>query len=153
MYSVVANPYQVINEYGAYQDNGYGVSLPDLPDKIMGMPTKDLKQYKALAEEFAPTVAKLIAGMSPPEQYAQLEARVKVLSRSPWLHVPLIGAFLQGRLAEYKNRLLALEDEVAHYDAMQRRYKWMATLGVVAVGTFVLVGATWTIKNIMQTVD
>lgn len=134
------------------QPMNYGsADLPAIPDNVLGIPTADLAQYKAMAEEFAPTVGKLLSGMSPIEQHAQLEARIKVMNRSAWLRVPVIGTFLQGRLAEYKARLVALEEEMGHYREIQRRKKLIWTLGAVSAGMFVLVGLTGVIRNVVQT--
>jgi len=153
---VVANPYLHINNYG---QSGLTVSaamggteeLPEVPTNLFGLSSNEMVQYKAVIEEFAPTVGKLLAGMTPVEQYAQLEARIKLMKKSPWLRVPIIGGFLQGRLAEYKARLLALEEEVAHHKALQKQKKLIWTLGTVGVGMFVLLGLTGVIRNIVQT--
>ena len=154
-YKVVSNPYTQINSYGSY--NGYGnygskqtSKLPKVPDNIMGVSTKDLGEYKAVAEEFAPTIARLVAGMSPIEQYAQLEARIKVMNHSPWRNVPVVGSFLTSRLAEYKARLIALEEEMEDYREAQRKKQLALTLGIVGAGTLILYGLTGVIKNIVQ---
>ncbi len=144
---IVARPYHHINNYGYY---GVPKSLPDLPDNIAGIPTKELGEYKAIAEEFAPTIAKLVSGMSPVEQYAQLEARIKVINTSAWRNVPVVGTFLTGRLEEYKARLIALEEEMEDYREIKRKKQLAWTIGVIGAGTLVLFGVTGVIRNIVQ---
>ena len=148
---VLANPYLHVNNYGEAKPSATNEKLPDIPSDLFGLSASEMTQYKAMVEEFAPTVGKLLAGMTPVEQYAQLEARIKVMKKSPWLRVPLIGGFLQGRLAEYRARLVALEEEVSDYRELKKQKKLIWTLGTVGVGIFVLLGVTGVIRNIVQT--
>ena len=68
-------------------------------------PSKDATL--AQIEEYAPTVAKLIAGLSPEESAAVLKVRIETLGQ--YKNIPLLGVYAQSKIREYKAQLTELE--------------------------------------------
>ena len=62
---------------------------------------------QAMIEQFAPTVAQLIAGLSPEEQEQVLNAKIKNLSR--YTGLPVVGLLAQGKILEYSAQLKAVK--------------------------------------------
>jgi len=115
---------QVIRQ-GMMIGNYYGQASPDdpLPQDF------DLSAI----EEYAPTVATLIQGLSPDESIAVLEARIENLT--PYKDVPGVGIFVTAQLNKYEHRLVALKRE-AQYD----RFRKYLLLAGVAFGVIALAG-------------
>ena len=68
--------------------------------------------YIDYVEQYAPTVASLIAGKPADQQYAILQARVRALK--PYKDIPVVGVLIQNRINRYRAEMSALEDQVSH---------------------------------------
>jgi len=69
-------------------------------------------EYIDYVEQYAPTVASLIAGKPADQQYAILQARVRALK--PYKDIPVVGVLIQNRINRYRAEMSALEDQVSH---------------------------------------
>ena len=83
-------------------------------------------------EQYAPTVAKLIAGLSPEESAAVLKVRIETLGQ--YKNIPLIGVYAKNKIREYKAQLTELEAQ-----ADQARFQRLITtagyvVALMAVG-------------------
>ncbi len=87
----------------------------------------------ASIEEYAPTVARLISGLSPEESLALLQSRVATLER--YQDLPLIGFYVRNKIQEYKTRIQALERQ-----AKIARAKQLLELGTWGVGIIGVAG-------------
>jgi len=86
-------------------------------------------------EDFAPPVARLIAGLSPEEAIAVLQEKKKMLSQ--YTKIPVLGKLAQQKINEYEARILALQPQAK--TEQQKRFLSVALLGagVLLVGTLI----------------
>lgn len=108
---------------GSIHRTPYG-SDDDL-DLAAGAPTA------TMIEQFAPSVAKVIAGLTPEEQVEVLNA--KIINLRKYTGIPVVGLLAQDKILEYSARLKALE-KMSRAAALQRNI----TLVGLTMGTLVL---------------
>ena len=122
---------QVIS--GGYQIGRYGETMlaagPTQGSGGGGVPPIDL----AMIEQYAPTVAKLIYGLTPDESLEVLKARVENLKK--YKNVPVVNLYTQGKIAEYQGQIKALEKQAQEAKLQRMLY----TAGII-VGLFTLGG-------------
>jgi len=96
-------------------------------DAVEGVPTVQL------IEQFAPSVAKVIAGLTPEEQVEVLNAKIKNLKK--YTNIPVVGLVAQDKIMEYSAQLKAL-DKIARAEKLKRN---IVLVGLTMAG---LVGAS-----------
>lgn len=87
-------------------------------------------------EDFAPPIARLIAGLTPEEQLVVLQSKVSNLQK--YADVPIIGALVQQKIDEYNARIIVLQKQAK--DDQRKRMLQIALLGggVLLIGTLIL---------------
>ena len=95
-------------------------------------PQDELAQTLEAVEQYAPTVATLIAGLSHQEQLAVLQERVKYLQKQ--VNIPIIGLYARAKIPEYKARIEVLKGQ-AETEKLERMIKTSAyVVGLLAIG-------------------
>lgn len=104
------------------------------PDEEPKEPTPSVDDDFDLAaiEEYAPTAARLIKGLSPEESIALLQSRISNLE--PYKNTPVVGFWVKNKINEYELRLEALK--------RQARIEQFKSLLTLATWGTALVGAT-----------
>jgi len=87
----------------------------------------------AMIETYAPTVAKLISGLSPEESLEVLRARVNTLQQ--YQNSPILGTFVRTKIAEYKGRIQILERQARQQNTKQVLILAGYAVGVLTLGT------------------
>ena len=105
----------------------YAAAPADPLAAIQGTPTVEI------IEQFAPSVAKLLAGLTPEEQVEVLNAKIKNLQK--YTNMPVVGLLAQDKIVEYSARLKAL-DKMAAAERLKRN---IILIGLSMAG---LVGAS-----------
>ena len=103
----------------------YGVYGSD--DTMTQAPSPDDDFDLATIEEYAPTAARLIKGLSPEESIALLESRIENIR--PYQDLPVVGVFVKNKIKEYELRLDALKRQ-----ANIERIKRLLTLATWGIG-------------------
>ena len=99
----------------------------------------------ATIEEYAPTAARLIKGLSPEESIALLESRIENIK--PYQDLPVVGVFVKNKIKEYELRLDALKRQ-----AMVERIKRSLTLATWGIGLTGVAGfSLWMWNKYKQT--
>ena len=83
-------------------------------DAVEGVPTVQL------IEQFAPSVAKVIAGLTPEEQVEVLNAKIKNLKK--YTNIPVVGLVAQDKIMEYSAQLKAL-DKIARAEKVEKKHR------------------------------
>jgi len=95
-------------------------------------PEGDIGQTLEAVEQYAPTVATLIAGLSDQEQLVVLQERVKYLEQQ--VNIPIIGLYARAKIPEYKARIQVLKGQ-AETEKLERMIKTSAYIvGLLAIG-------------------
>ena len=91
-------------------------------------------EYIAYIQEFAPPIAKVIAGLTPEESVGVLKEKIVFLQR--YTKIPIVGVIATQKINEYQQRVYALEKQVQAEKT--KRFLIIATyaIGVIAVGGF-----------------
>ena len=90
----------------------------------------------AQIEQYAPTVAKLIAGLSPEESLAVLKVRTTNLEQ--YKDIPIIGLYAKNKIKEYKAQIKELETQ-----AEQARFQRIITTAGYVVALFAVGGVAF----------
>jgi hypothetical protein len=117
--------------------------IPSQPEVLQGSrltgrygsteaPQDDIGQTLEAVEQYAPTVATLIAGLSVEEQEAVLKEKIRYLETQ--VNTPIIGLYAKAKIPEYKARLVILAKN-AETERLERVLKTSAYIfGLLAVG-------------------
>ena len=125
--------------YGSASKLLQAVGLPD-PSQLSG------GDALGLVQEYAPTVAQLIKGLTPQEQQAVLTVKIENLQK--YTGIPLIGEFAKDRIKEYQARLAVLPDLIEREEKRAKTMQLVATMGVVALGAISISALASAVKKV-----
>lgn len=91
----------------------------------------DPMQYLKYVEELAPTVSRLLSGLSPAEQAGVLRAKITQLA--PYASMPVVGGFARNRMAQYEARLVEVEKSAEYQRSLEGKTDFLYTIGI-AIG-------------------
>lgn len=113
-----------------YADTPWGAAEAEAESVPAPPADASYDEYLQYVEQYAPTVATLIAGKPADQQYAILKARVNSLK--PYKSIPVVGVLIQNRIDRYKAEMSALESQVAHLK--YQRYATTALYSLAVLG-------------------